>query len=208
MLHPRFPRFRPLRTRGGALFGRLTLRFLFLLLLQISNLAFSREENTPLLLQCFFDAMQVLKIRFMIHDFPFYALSRGLCSLDRNSEQKHNFGANAQRQRQRELKLTRAYAYTIYYSRTTTQLLLAGSKFFSITYRECTTMKYIFFWKLTNRGIQNRKKNKSSMCRSKVQIIILSIHFSSIITGRLYLPNESVLSIYLKNELKNVFGIF
>ena len=41
-------------------------------------------------------------------------------------------------------------------------------EFFSITYRICTHLKYILFVNLTNRGIQNRKKNKSSMCRSKV----------------------------------------
>ena len=43
-------------------------------------------------------------------------------------------------------------------------------EFFSIIYRICTHLKYILFWKLANRGIQNTKKNKSSMCQSKIII--------------------------------------
>ena len=57
------------------------------------------------------------------------------------------------------------------YSRTTTQLLLVRSKFFSTTYWICTYTKYIFFWKLANRGIQNTNKNKRSMMSIKSYLL-------------------------------------
>ena len=52
------------------------------------------------------------------------------------------------------------FGIVLKYSRTTSPLLLVGSQFFWTTSRQYTPTKYIFFWKLTNRGIQNTNKKK------------------------------------------------